>query len=53
MSVCKNCGSTHIVKNGFVRKKQRYRCNKCGFNFVEGDGRASDTIAVKNEMLII
>ncbi|WP_297849549.1 hypothetical protein [uncultured Desulfovibrio sp.] len=53
MSVCKNCGLTHIVKNGFVRKKQRYRCNKCGFNFVEGDGRTSDTISAKNEILII
>ena len=52
MSVCKNCGSTHIVKNGFVRKKQRYRCKECGFNFVEGDGRTSNAIAAKKAMLI-
>lgn len=53
MSVCKNCSSTHIVKNGFVRKKQRYRCKECGFNFVEGDGRTSDAIAAKKAMLIL
>lgn len=30
---CKQCGSTSFVKNGFVRKLQRYRCKKCGCNF--------------------
>lgn len=53
MSVCKNCSSTDIVKNGFVRNKQRYRCKKCGFNFVEGDGRTSGAIAAKKAMLIL
>jgi transposase-like protein len=30
---CKQCGSISFVKNGFVRKLQRYRCKKCGYNF--------------------
>ena len=37
--VCKKCGSSHYVKNGKVRGKQRYRCKECGYNFVEGDER--------------
>jgi len=41
MPKCKKCGSENIVKNGFVRGKQRYRSNKCGYNFVEGDGRTA------------
>jgi transposase len=31
--ICKQCGSTSFVKNGFVRNLQRYRCKKCGCNF--------------------
>ena len=31
---CKNCYSDQIIKNGFVRSKQRYRCKSCGCNFV-------------------
>lgn len=53
MPVCKNCGSQQLVKNGFVRQKQRYRCKECGLNFVEGDGRTSDAIAAKKAMLIL
>ena len=26
MSNCKNCHSSEVTKNGFVRSKQRYRC---------------------------
>jgi transposase-like protein len=34
---CKNCGSENYVKNGKVRKKQRYKCKACGNNFIVGD----------------
>ena len=37
--VCKRCGSTHCIKNGKVRGKQRYKCKACGYNFVKGDKR--------------
>jgi transposase-like protein len=53
MPKCKNCGSEHAVKNGIVRKKQRFRCKDCGFNFVEGDARTNEKIAAKKAMLIL
>ncbi len=37
--VCKGCESNQYIKNGFVQDAQRYRCKKCGCNFVEGDKR--------------
>ena len=35
--VCKKCGSNSYVKNGFIRSKQRYKCNnqECGCNFTD------------------
>ncbi len=32
---CKGCGSEEQVKNGFMRGKQRYRCEACGLNFAD------------------
>ena len=32
---CKRCGSEEHVKNGFMRGKQRYRCEACGLNFTD------------------
>ncbi len=39
MVKCKQCNSSRTVKNGIVRKKQRYKCKNCSYNFVEGDIR--------------
>jgi len=39
----KNCGSTHYIKNGKIREKQRYKCKECGYNFVVGDERENKT----------
>ena len=40
MSVqCKKCSSTNYIKNGIVRKQQRYRCKSCGCNFITIDRR--------------
>ncbi|MEW6773522.1 MAG: hypothetical protein AB1304_05930 [Bacteroidota bacterium] len=36
---CKQCGNNKCVKNGIVRKKQRYKCKNCSLNFVIGDER--------------
>lgn len=41
---CKDCNSVDWVKNGVVRDKQRYRCKKCGCNFVQGDNRKEKNI---------
>jgi len=36
MVECKNCKSENTTKNGKARKKQRYKCKECGYNFVVG-----------------
>jgi transposase len=53
MPKCKNCHSESIVKSGFVRGKQRYKCKDCGFNFIEGDARTNERIAAKKAMCVI
>ncbi|MDR3348617.1 MAG: hypothetical protein LBO03_03275, partial [Acidaminococcales bacterium] len=30
-----------------------YRCNKCGYNFVEGDDRTNEKIAAKKAMCVL
>jgi transposase len=37
--ICKKCGSSHCVKNGYIRGNQRYKCKNCGCNFKLGDSR--------------
>jgi transposase len=53
MVACKNCHDTHTVKNGCVRDKQRYKCKRCGYNFVLGDERHSHATEVKKALCII
>ena len=53
MITCKNCENTHTVKNGFVRGKQRYKCQACGYNFVLGDERHSPATEIKKALAII
>ena len=50
---CKNCGETKIVKNGMVRGKQRYKCKKCGYNFVIGDERTNDKIIALKALVVL
>jgi transposase-like protein len=47
MATCKRCGCEQSVKNGKVRGKARYKCKKCGLNFVEGDERVNESLVVK------
>ncbi len=42
---CKFCSSGNYVKSGFVQGAQRYKCKKCGANFIEGDKRKKYTLA--------
>ena len=53
MSNCKNCQSSEVTKNGFVRSKQRYRCKTCGYNFVEGDERTNPQTTIKRAFAVI
>lgn len=39
MLTCKHCSSSKLVKNGLVKRKQRYECKDCGKTFREGDNR--------------
>ncbi len=36
---CPKCHSKYYVKNGFVRKQQRYKCKDCLCSFIHGDAR--------------
>jgi hypothetical protein len=53
MMPCKRCGSGDTVKHGVVRKKQRYCRKKCGYNFVSGDQRVKESVAVKKALAVI
>ena len=53
MPACKNCRSQQIVKNGFSRSKQRYRCKTCGYNFIVGDERTNPQTVVKRAFAVI
>ena len=36
MSICPNCNSEKVVKNGRIHNgKQRFKCNECSHQFVE------------------
>ena len=39
---CKRCGSAERIKNGFMRGKQRYRCQACGLNYTVEVSTRSD-----------
>ncbi len=53
MTTCKRCHAENIVKNGMVREKPRYKCRICGYNFVVGDERVSESLAVKKALAVI
>ena len=49
---CKRCGSEEHVKNGFMRGKQRYRCEACGLNFTATPPRGMP-LRVKVEAVLL
>jgi transposase-like protein len=53
MIECKNCHATRIIKSGFVREKQRYKCKECGVHFVEGDARTSEKIIALKALCVV
>jgi transposase-like protein len=53
MVSCKKCLSEKVVKNGIIRRKQRYICRECGHIFTEGDKRTNDGIIAKKAMCTI
>jgi transposase len=53
MDRCKRCDSGLVVKHGFVRGKQRYACQACGYRFVHGDERVDESLVVKKALAVI
>lgn len=49
--VCKRCGSKEVTKNGKIRNKQRYKCKKCGLNFVSAPIWLSQDIQMKYALI--
>jgi transposase-like protein len=45
--------AARIVKGGFVRGEQRYKCKECGIHFVEGDARTSGKIAALKALGVV
>ncbi len=45
--ICKHCGTSEYRKARFLKKKQRYKCIKCGKIFSQGDKREKYTIEQK------
>jgi transposase-like protein len=50
---CKLCLGSKIVKNGFVRDSQRFKCRSCGKNFIEGDKRKNDSYSKETRNMVI
>jgi transposase len=49
-----NAVALHIMsRNGTVRGHPRYRCKACGLNFIEGDRRVKESVAVKKALAVI
>ena len=54
MSICcKKCGSSSVVRNGFVRSQQRYKCKDCLCNFINRDKRTKQSTEIKKALSII
>jgi IS1 family transposase/transposase-like protein len=53
MVTCKKCLSEKVVKNGIIRRKQRYVCRECGHIFTEGDNRTNEDVIAKKAMCTI
>lgn len=50
---CKFCSGLKIVKNGFVRNLQRYKCRSCGKNFIKGDKRENELYSNQTRNMVI
>jgi transposase-like protein len=53
MGHCKYCLDERLVKNGFVRGKQRYRCQSCFKNQVAGDERVKYSNEIRRQAITL
>ena len=50
---CKFCMVSKVVKDGFVRGSQRFKCRSCGKNFIEGDKRENESYSREVRNMVI
>ena len=50
---CKRCGSGEKIRNGIHNGKQRYKCKRCRYSYVEGDGRTNYKVKAKKSMAVL
>ncbi|MDR3320258.1 MAG: hypothetical protein LBS77_04925 [Desulfovibrio sp.] len=53
MVICKIYKSELVVKNGFIRGKQRFHRTDYGLDFIESDAHANKKIAAKKGMCVL
>ena len=53
MIQCKECKSDTIIKNGMMRKKQRYKCKSCGCIFIIGNSRINPATELKRHTCVL
>lgn len=46
MTACYKCGCEKCVKSGLMQGQQRYKCKKCGHNFVDKPRRGYGPVSV-------
>ena len=51
MEKCKHCAGNKLIKNGFEKSKQRYKCKCCKRTCREGDERVKYTLEKKIRVL--
>ena len=51
MEKCKHCAGNKLIKNGFEKSKQRYKCKCCKRTCREGDERVRYTLEKKIRVL--
>ena len=50
---CKKCNRSDYIKNGIVRKQQRYECKNCGCNFIALDRREKNKHAPLKALCVL
>ena len=51
MILCKHCGNDELVRDGFIKNKQRYLCKGCCKTFRVGDDR--EKYSIENRIRVV
>lgn len=50
---CKKWNESKVVKAGYLRGLQRYKCKGCGCNFVQGDRRLNSEVKLQSLAVLL